>query len=123
MVKDGRDILEVLKSELAFLEQGGYGRSVDVPWKWTTTFRHSPSCLNFNDPNRTHPCRECPLIDLVPPSARAEDVPCHHIPIGPRGETVSVMEREYDLPELEAALKNWLRANIQSLERQRAGAA
>jgi hypothetical protein len=123
MVKDERDILEVLKFELDFLERGSYGRSVRTPWKWTSTFRHSPSCINFNDPNRTHPCRECPLIDFVPPAARAEDVPCHHIPIGPQGETVRDLERGDDLLELEGALKNWLQTTIQRLEQQRARAA
>jgi hypothetical protein len=122
MVKDQRDVLEVLKSELNFLEQGGYERSVGVPWKWTSTFRHSPSCINFKDPDRTLPCRECPLIDFVPSTARSEDVPCHHIPIGPQGETVTEMEREHDLPELEDALKNWLQASIHRLEQQQAGA-
>jgi hypothetical protein len=31
------------------------------------------------------------------------------------------MEREHDVLELEEALRNWLRATIQDLERQRAG--
>lgn len=123
MSKDPSDILQVLKFELSFLEQGGYGRSVSTPWKWTSTFRDSPSCINFNRPERTRPCTECPLIDFVPSQARSQDVPCHHIPIGPAGETVSTMEREHDLLDLEEAIKNWLRATIHQVERQRAGAA
>lgn len=47
---DKRDGLDVLKFELAFLEQGGYGRSVRTPWKATSVFQDSPSCLNFNEP-------------------------------------------------------------------------
>lgn len=121
MSQDKRDILEVLRSELEFLEQGGYGRSVSTPWKWTSTFQHSPSCINFNQPQGTRPCSECALIDLVPVDARNQDVPCHSIPIGPNGETVGIIEREYDLPELEEALRSWLRATIQQVERQRAG--
>ena len=31
--KDERDLLEVLKFELNFLEKGGYGRSVKTPWR------------------------------------------------------------------------------------------
>ena len=31
MAKDDRDILEVLKEELDFIEKGGYGRSVRTP--------------------------------------------------------------------------------------------
>ena len=119
MAKEQRDILEVLRMELAFLEQGGYGRSPSTPWKWTSTFRHSPSCINLNRPERTQPCTECSLIDLVPDQARSEDVPCHHIPIGPEGETVNLMERERDQLDLEEALKSWLRATIQRIEQQR----
>jgi hypothetical protein len=121
MSKDQRDILGVLRVELEFLEQGGYGRSVSTPWKWSSTFQHSPSCINHNCQPGTRPCTECALIDLVPADARSQDVPCHAIPIGPNGETVSTMEREHDVLELEEALRNWLRATIQDLERQRAG--
>ena len=120
MSKDQRDILEVLGFELEFLEQGGYGRSVSTPWKWTSTFQHSPSCINFNRPQGTRPCTECTLIDFVPSDSRSQDVPCHYIPVGPNGETVGTMEREHDLLELEESLRNWLRATIQELERQRA---
>ena len=44
MSNDKRDILEVLKFELNFLEQGGYGRSVRTPWKPTSIFQDSLSC-------------------------------------------------------------------------------
>ncbi len=67
MAQDDRDVLEVLKFELAFLEQGGYGRSVRTPWKPTSIFQDSISCLNFGEPERVHPCSECLLIDFVPP--------------------------------------------------------
>ena len=50
MSNDKRDILEVLKFELNFLEQGGYGRSVRTPWKPTSLFQDSVTCMNFNDP-------------------------------------------------------------------------
>ena len=33
MHKDERDLLDVLKFELAFLEKGGYGRSPREPWR------------------------------------------------------------------------------------------
>jgi hypothetical protein len=119
MPKDQRDILEVLRFELNFLEQGGYERSIRTPWKWASTFEHSPTCPNFNKPERPYSCTDCQLIDLVPVSARGLDVPCHQIPIGPRGETVSTMEQEHDLLELEEALGNWLRATINDIEQRR----
>ncbi|PYX25875.1 MAG: hypothetical protein DMG82_03635 [Acidobacteria bacterium] len=65
MSDDKRDVLEVLKFELSFLEQGGYGRSVRTPWKATSVFQDSPSCLNFNDSARPHACNECLLTDLA----------------------------------------------------------
>jgi len=55
MATDDRDVLEVLNFELAFLEQGGYGRSVRTPWKPTSIFQDSISCLNFGEPERVHP--------------------------------------------------------------------
>jgi hypothetical protein len=85
MSKDDRDTLEVFKAELDFIEHGGYGRSVRTPWKPTSIFRDSLSCLNLGDPNQTHPCNECLLIDFVPPEARTQSQPCHHIPLNERG--------------------------------------
>ncbi|HEX6505918.1 MAG TPA: hypothetical protein VF011_21985 [Terriglobales bacterium] len=120
MANDTRDILEVLKFELNFLEQGGYGRSVRTPWKPTSIFQDSLSCINFNDPERPHPCVECLLNDLVPAQYREENVPCHHIPLNAAGETVDTMERQYTQIELEEAVKNWLRDTIQRIEKERA---
>jgi len=120
MAKDDRDILEVLKFELAFLEQGGYGRSVRTPWKPTSIFQDSISCLNFGEPERVHPCSECLLIDFVPPNEREAEVPCHHIPLNPQGETVDKVNRYDNQQELEEKVKEWLRAAIQRIEAQRA---
>ena len=119
MSDDKRDILEVLKFELSFLEQGGYGRSVRTPWKATSAFQDSPSCLNFNDPERPHACSECLLTDFVPPESREENIPCHFIPLNAVGETVDSLERHAHQPELESALKNWLRSTIARLESER----
>jgi hypothetical protein len=116
MPKDNRDILELLKFELDFLEQGGYGRSVRTPWKATATFQDSPTCLNFNDAERPHPCSECLLMEFVPRDAQTQNVPCHHIPLGPSGETVCTMEQRHNQSELEESVKNWLRATIHALE-------
>jgi hypothetical protein len=119
MAKDDRDILEVLKFELAFLEQGGYGRSVRTPWKPTSIFQDSISCLNFGEPERVHPCSECLLIDFVPQQDRESEVPCHHIPLNAQGETVDAVNRYDNQQELEDKVKEWLRATIQRLEAQR----
>ncbi|MFB3812823.1 MAG: hypothetical protein ACE14L_01830 [Terriglobales bacterium] len=117
MPRDTRDIMEILKFELDFLEQGGYGRSVRTPWKPTSMLQDSPSCLNFNDPDRPHPCSDCLLVDFVPAEARTQEVPCHHIPLGPGGQTICSLEG--DQVRLEEAVRSWLRATIESLERER----
>jgi len=117
MADDKRDVLEVLKFELEFLEQGGYGRSVRTPWKPTSVFQDSPSCLNFNDPSRPHPCNECLLMDFVPAESRFQDVPCHHIPVGPKGETIEWLEGSQLATE--DALRNWLKAAIHRIEEER----
>lgn len=120
MSNDKRDILEVLKFELDFLEQGGYGRSVRTPWQATSSFQDSPTCINFNDPERPHPCSACMLTDFVPVSDQATEVPCHHIPLGPRGETICELEKRHNQAEIEEALKNWLRVTIRRIEQERA---
>src|SRR5208282_6366628 len=121
MSDDKRDILEALKFELAFLEQGGYGRPVRTPQTPTRSFQDSVTCLNFSEPTQPHPCNECFLTDFVPKNAQGEGVPCHHIPLNPEGETVDML-RDQQL-KLEDALRNWLRASIRRLERERAAAA
>ena len=115
---DERDTLEVLKAELDFIEKGGYGRSVRTPRQPPSIFQDSLTCLNFADARRTHPCDECLLIDFVPTENRKDDVPCHHIPLGAGGVTVSALEWKDDQGDTEAALKYWLRQKIQQLEKR-----
>src|SRR3982750_3970545 len=122
MAQDDRDILDVLKAELEFIEQGGYGRSVRTPWKPTSAFQDSLSCINFGYPYRAHPCSECHLLDFVPTEGQVQAVPCHHIPLNEAGETIEGLEAEDDQQKLEESLKNWLRTRINQLEEQRGGA-
>jgi hypothetical protein len=118
-MSDQRDVLDVLKFELSFLEQGGYGRSVRTPWKPTSTFQDSPSCINFNRQDPPQECSECLLTNFVAPGAEGEEVPCHHIPLNSQGETIHGMERQRAQPEMEEALRNWLRDTIAHMEAQR----
>jgi hypothetical protein len=119
MAKDDRDILEVLKFELRFLESGGYGRSVRTPWRETSLFQDSITCINFGDPERTRPCDECLLMDYVPLDKQSTSVPCHHIPLTERGETIEFIEQGKSREEVEEALKNWLRRIIHQIEVER----
>ena len=120
MPKDDRDVLEVLKAELDFIKKGGYGRSVRTPWKPTSIFEDSLSCLNFGDPKHTHPCSECLLTEFVPPASRSEQVPCHQIPVGEHGETIEDFSQKENQEELEGAVKLWLLATIRRIEATRA---
>ncbi len=116
MSDDERDLLETLKAELEFIEQGGYGRSVRTPWQPKSLFQDSLACLNFGYPYRAHPCSECLLNDFVPPARQSEVVPCHHIPLNADGETIETLELADNQAKLEAAVKDWLRARISELE-------
>jgi hypothetical protein len=117
MAKDERDILELLKTELDFIEKGGYGRSVRTPWKATSSFRDSLTCVNYALPEKAHPCSECHLIEFVPGDKQTEEVPCHFIPLNPTGDTVETLDG--DEVKLEEALKEWMRAKILEIEAQR----
>ena len=123
MAKDDRDLLELLREELSFIEQGGYGRSVRTPWKPTSAFQDSLTCINYGDQNRAHPCNECHLIDFVPQENRAEAIPCHHIPLNSGGDTIEGLEIEDNQQKLEEQLKTWLRAKIKELEQTGGGQA
>lgn len=120
--KDERDILELLKEELAFIEQGGYGRSVRTPWLPKSAFQDSLTCINYGDPNHTHPCNECQLMDFVGDDHHAEQVPCHYIPLNAAGETIEDLEAQDNQAKLEATLKSWMRAKIKEIEEARAKA-
>ncbi len=116
MAKDERDILELLKSELDFIEKGGYGRPVRTPWKPTSPFRDSLTCVNYALPEKAHPCSECHLIDFVPADKRSEDLPCHAIPLNAAGDTVEILELQNNQARLEETLKEWMRAKIKEIE-------
>lgn len=117
MAKDERDILELLKSELDFIEKGGYGRSVRTPWKATSPFRDSLSCVNYALPEKAHPCSDCHLIEFVPADKRSEELPCHAIPLNAAGDTVESLEDNQT--KLEESLKEWMRAKIEEIETAR----
>jgi hypothetical protein len=112
MSNENRQLLDKLKFELAFIEDGGYGRSVRTPHQSTSPFQDSLTCLNFGDPSRAHPCAECILMRYVPELRKSEDVPCHHIPLDEESRTLATL----DAGQAEDALKIWLHQEINRLE-------
>lgn len=120
MAQDDRDILEILKFELSFLEDGGYGRSPRTPWRAPAIFEDSPICPNFCDPGRPHPCENCLLEQFVPNGQKKEAIPCRFIPLTNDGVTVEDLYRTGSQIEMEEALAKWLREQIARIERERA---
>jgi hypothetical protein len=119
MAQDNRDILDVLRFELSFLEDGGYGRFPQAAWRAPAVFEDSPICPNFCDPARPHPCESCLLEQFVPANRRAEAVPCRFIELTARGESVEDFYRTGTQADMEEALGDWLRAQIEKIERER----
>ncbi len=118
MSEDKRDVLEVLRYELNFLEQGGYGNWYSTPWGPASVFQDSLTCPNHGDPTRPHACHECLLYDFVPEEYRTEDVPCHHIPLNRQGVTVATPNQTEE--ELRENVKHWLKRTIARIEAERA---
>ena len=118
MAQDEHEMLELLKLELKFLENGGYGRSPRTAWRPSYIFEDSPTCLNLGDPARTHPCSECLLMKFVPDELQNENFPCRFIPLNEKGETVDYFYRCGTQLEMEEALTGWLRSQITRIEQR-----
>lgn len=123
MAKDNRDLLDVLKFELRFLEDGGYGRSPHEPRRPPLVFEDSLSCMNFNSQGARTPCNACLLMRFVPQDHSSEQIPCQHIPLNAAGQTLASLYEAATQQEIEEATANWLRATIRKLEDERAVAA
>lgn len=116
--KDDRALLQLLKFELRFLEEGGYGRSPHEPRRQSLAFEDSPSCMNFNTQADREPCTSCMLMHFVPPSRVLEQIPCRHIPLNAEGQTLCSLYESGDQQKIEESLGTWLRAAIKGLEQQ-----
>jgi hypothetical protein len=119
MEKDERDLLEVLKFELNFVEKGGYYPSPREPRKMSFIFEDSPTCMNYDSKDNPGPCGECVLMGLVPPDQRNQTIPCRHIPLSPEGETLDSLYRNAEPAELQDIYGKWLRATIAKIENER----
>lgn len=115
---DDRNILELLKAELAFLDSGGYSRSTRHAWRPNFVFEDSPTCLNFHSESHARPCTDCALIQFVPADRQKAHYPCRHIPLTTLGETVNSFYESGTEEELENALRAWLKNRIQNLEKE-----
>jgi hypothetical protein len=116
MPEDTRDILAVLKSELHFLENGGYKQSPRMQRRPPFIFEDSPTCLNYGSEQRLLPCSECVLMAFVPQDCRGERIPCRHISLNVEGYTIDTYYRLGTQEELEVDVDGWLRKTIQRLK-------
>jgi hypothetical protein len=51
----------------------------------------------------------------VPPEKRSEFVPCHHIPLNERGDTIASLAESGDPANMQEKLQNWLHTAIEQL--------
>jgi hypothetical protein len=115
MEPNSRELLQMLRYELNYLEQGGFRRDREAVGL-QSPFLGTMICVNFGDPMRRHSCEECSLHNLVPENMKKEEFPCHHIPLNASNDTIASLIRKNDPERLESVLKNWLRSTIARLE-------
>ena len=118
MNRDRTKVLQLLKKELEFLDNGGYKHIPNSQWRPAYIFEESPSCPNFQERARPHLCEECWLSEFIPPDAREEQVPCRFIELGASGVTVDSLYRCGTPAESEEELRKWLHQRIRELEQQ-----
>ena len=121
MNESRKNVLGLLKKELAFLDRGGYRRCPSFPWRARYIFEESPSCPNFAHRTRPHRCTDCWLMEFVAPDLRVEQVPCRFVELAASGVTVDSLYRCGTLAESEQALRQWPHQRIRELETQSTG--
>jgi hypothetical protein len=121
MSRDKRQLVDVLRQELEFVEKGGYRHPSHAAWRPQFMFQDSPTCLNFNSNDIPAPCTDCVMMQVVPADSQQRKFPCRYIPLNERGETLDLLYRAGTQEETQAAFKNWLKSTIARLEREQAG--
>lgn len=118
-MRNNLDLFRSLKTELRFLESGGYARVAVTAGREPRIFEDSPSCPNYDNPVEETPCTDCPILALVPPRHRSKAVPCRRIVLNSRGETVESLSELGGAAEAERQLHGWLTKTIQAIENAR----
>lgn len=115
MAGDNRNLLNLLESELRFVELGGYDSSSNSGWVVTSPFRDSLTCPNFGREVSRRSCHNCHLLAFVLAEHLLETTPCHFIPLGDRGETIAELRPVTAHKRLIHMVKVWLRWKINQL--------
>ena len=125
MNADRERLLTVLKFELLFLEFWECDEASARKWRPRFIFADSPTCPTYLDGKALATCQSlaprtlCPLYPLVPTERRNNPIPCRHIVLTDRGETIDSLSRSGGQGDLECAIAEWLRKSIQGLESER----
>jgi hypothetical protein len=113
-----KELLRVLRNELEFLENGGYGEFEKRSWRPALVFEDSPTCPNHGLSEKQVPCSRCALLQLVPLAQRSKEIPCRAIPLNQEGETLQLLYETATRDEAELKLNQWLRRTIERLEKE-----
>ena len=74
MSQDLSDVLQMLRYELNYLEQGGFERDRAL-FGTESPFLGTFACINYGDPLRAHACREWSSISLPPKISKPRNFP------------------------------------------------
>ena len=118
MAQSKKDVLATLQAELVFVERGGYSTPEKAAWRPQFIFEDSPTCLNFRNFGKRHPCSECALIDFVPTGHKERQFPCRYIPLDDHARTVDFLYRTATEEEAHAMVASWLRKTIAQLKHE-----
>jgi hypothetical protein len=112
------DLIRLFEAELDFIDGGGYEPRAGQPIQEKPMFSQSLVCIeHWLIPERKPGCGgDCILMDWVPPEFRTSAAPCHFIPLTSAGETVKMLMSDQE--RLEAAVKAWLRDNIERMKQE-----
>jgi hypothetical protein len=120
MKSDKRNLLDVLKKELEFVEKGGYLHPARAAWRPQFMFQDSPTCLNYQPSDYPSSCTDCVMTQLLPAHAQLRKFPCRYISLNEQGDTLDLLYRAATQKETEATFIDWLKTTIARLERQKA---
>ena len=116
---EDRKLLSLLKEQLAFFDNGGYGSPFRSYWRPTLLIRDSPLCLNADPQAKARSCSECKMILMVPSEKRTSLIPCHHIPLNEAGDTIASLYASGTQAKLDKTFREWLLAKVRELEEGR----
>lgn len=122
MAEGRKDTLSTLRSELAYMELGGYTSPKQAAWRPQFIFEDSPTCLNYRNFGKRLPCSECALIDFVPSGLKQRQFPCRYIPLDDRANTLDFLYRTATEEEAHAIIADWLKTTIARLEQKQISA-